>query len=531
MTPALKPLAPQASLAQTLRTRLGPAAVVEDAAARTLLSQDIWGPGAAVCDLIVRPADTTGLAAAVAEAAAHGRPIAIRGGGMSYTQGYAPQAPGTVMLDLGAMDRVLSLSPEDMTVTVQAGCTWKALFEALKPRGLRTPFWGPMSGFSSTVGGGLSQLNAVFGSGHYGTTSESVVALKVVLADGEILTTGAAGEAGGAPFYRHYGPDLLGLFCGDCGAFGVKAEITLRLIRTPAFEGYASFAFETRDACFAAMAEMARTGAAAEMFGFDPYLARARLKRASLLADVKTLGEVVGKGASLGAGLKAAAKIALAGRGFIAEEAWSIHLAAEGRSQAAVDADLALARAAAKAFGGEEIEASIPRIVRAQPFTPLNNILGPGGERWLPVHGIVQLSSAAKVHAEIEAAFAARAEIFAHHGVETGCMLTTLSTNGFLIEPVFYWPGARAELHEATIEPGFLGKLKRHAPTPEATAVVAEARRAVIAVFERHGGAHFQIGRTYPYLASRDAPSLALLHTLKAALDPDGRLNPGGLGL
>ena len=62
-----------------------------------------------------------------------------------------------------------------------------------------------MSGLSSTIGGGISQLNAMLGAGHYGTSSESVVALTVVLADGSILRTGARGPDGDTPFYRHYG--------------------------------------------------------------------------------------------------------------------------------------------------------------------------------------------------------------------------------------------------------------------------------------------------------------------------------------
>ena len=80
-----------------------------------------------------------------------------------------------------------------MVVTVEPGCTWAALDAALKPLGLRTPFWGPMSGLASTIGGGLSQLNAMLGAGHYGTSSESVVALTMVLGDGSILRTGARG--------------------------------------------------------------------------------------------------------------------------------------------------------------------------------------------------------------------------------------------------------------------------------------------------------------------------------------------------
>jgi FAD/FMN-containing dehydrogenase len=50
-------------------------------------------------------------------------------------------------------------------------------------------------------------------------------------------------------------------------------------------------------------------------------------------------------------------------------------------------------------------------------------------------------------------------------------------------------------------------------------------------VFQRHGCGHFQIGRTYPYAASRDAASWQLLQAIKAASDPQDRLNPGALGL
>ncbi|MBT9469836.1 MAG: FAD-binding oxidoreductase [Pseudomonadota bacterium] len=517
----------QASLADTLRKALGADRVATDEATRDLFSQDIWSKAPAMAELVAAPADTAALAQAVKAASAQGYGLAIRGGGMSYTNGYVPQQTRAVVLDLARMDRVLKVDAEAMTVTVEAGCTWKTLLETLKPLGLRTPFWGPLSGITSTVGGGLSQLNAIFGSGHYGTTSESVVGLTVVLADGEILRTGAGLDT---PFYRHYGPDLTGLFCGDCGVFGVKAEITLRLIRAPNAEAYASFGFKDRSNCVAAMAEIARSGLACEMFGFDPSLARARLKRASLMADVKTLGKVVANQGSLFKGVKEAAKIALAGRSFVGDEEYSVHMVFEGRSEAAVEADLAAARLVVKNAGGSEIENTIPKVIRAQPFTPLNNILGAGGERWVPVHGIVSLAKADRVYAEIEAWFESLKTEFEREGVETSFMLTTMSTNGFLIEPVFTWPEARNAIHDATIEPGMLSKLEVFASNPAATDVVAKARLGVIDIFVRNGAAHFQIGRTYPYRESRDAASVALLDAVKATLDPKGTLNAGGLG-
>lgn len=521
---------PARAAADAFRQALGADAVSDDLTRRTLLSQDIWRAGDSIADLVVAPQDTSALSRAVAEAADRGLAVAVRGGGMSYTAGYVPTAVPTVMVDLTRMDRLLEVNAQDMTVTVQAGCTWKTLYETLKPLGLRTPFWGPLSGVSSTIGGGLSQLNAIFGAGHYGTTSESVIGVVVVLGDGQVLRTGAAGT-GANPFYRHYGPDLTGLFCGDAGAFGVKAEVTLRLIRTPAFEGSVSFAFAEAKGLFEAAAEITRAGITCELIGFDPALADVRVRRASILSGVMAMGQVVKGGKSLAKGVKDAFKMAMAGRGFLSASEWSLHLVAEGRSQAAVDADLANVRRIALGAGGRETEATIPKVIRAQPFTPLNNILGPDGERWVPIHGIVALSQAEACRQAIEALFAGLAGRFEAAGVYTGMMLTTLSTNAFLIEPVFFWPEARRELHEATVEAGMLAKLRRYDENPAATALVAEARAAVVAVFETFGAAHFQVGRTYPWLASRDAPSQALARTLKAAADPQGRLNPGGLGL
>jgi FAD/FMN-containing dehydrogenase len=518
-------------LTAVLTQIVGPAGVSEDLDRRRLHSQDIWSVAKETVDLVVSPTSVEELSKVVSAASAAGYAIAPRGGGMSYTSAYIPTRARTLSLDLSQMNRVLEVNADDMTVTVEAGCTWAALDAALAPKGLRTPFWGPMSGLTSTIGGGLSQLNAMFGAGHYGTSSESVIALTVVLADGSVLKTGARGEGGDKPFYRHYGPDLAGLFCGDAGVFAIKAQITFRLMRRPAHEDYVSFAFPTGAQLLTAMAEFARAGIASEMCAFDPGLTKVRMKRASLAADVKTLGAVIAKEKSFGKGLISAAKIAMGGRAFIEEEEYSVHVISEGRSKTGVAEDLETARAIAKANGGREIENTIAKVIRANPFPPLNSILGPEGERWAPVHGIVSLSQAPALFAEIEALFARMAPTFEAHGVYIGYLFTSLSTNALIIEPVFYWPEARQALISATVEPQHLSRLPVLADNPAATAVVAEARRGVIDICTRMGCGHFQIGRSYAYLATRDEASRGLIQTLKSTLDPTGALNPGGLGL
>jgi FAD/FMN-containing dehydrogenase len=522
---------PRQGLSARLTQIVGAEAVSDDLARRQLHSQDIWSASPETVELVVAPKSLEELSQVVASATAAGYAIAPRGGGMSYTSAYIPTRARTVSLDLSQIDRILDINAEDMTVTVEPGCTWAALDAALAPKGLRTPFWGPMSGLTSTIGGGLSQLNAMFGAGHYGTSSESVIALTVVLSDGRILKTGARGEGSEKPFYRNYGPDLAGLFCGDAGVFGIKAQITLRLMRRPAHTGCVSFAFATGEALLAAMAEVARAGLASEMCAFDPGLTKVRMKRASLAADVKVLGQVIAAEKSMAKGLMSAAKIAMGGRQFIEAEEYSVHIICEGRSKTGVAEDVEAVRAIAKAGGGREIENTIAKVIRANPFPPLNSILGPEGERWAPVHGVVSLSAAPKLFAEIEAIFDDMAPAFQAEGVYCGYLFTSLSTNALIIEPVFYWPEAHNPLIASTVEPEHLARLPVLPANPKATAVVVEARQRVIALCAQMGCGHFQIGRSYAYLQSRDSASAELLATLKATLDPAGALNPGGLGL
>lgn len=517
-------------LTNRLAAIIGADNVRTDEASRRLVSEDIWAPVDAVVALIAAPASTEELAQVVKAVCEAGFAVAPRGAGMSYTSGYVPAHERTVSLDMSRMNRILRVSRDDMTVTVEAGATWKDLNEALAPLGLRTPFWGPMSGLTSTIGGGVSQLNAMFGAGHYGTSSESVVSLVVIASDGSIIRTGALGADGKTPHYRHFGPDLAGLFCGDCGTLGIKAEVTLRLITAPAFEDHASFSFPTGEALLKAMAEVARKGVAAETCAFDPGLTTVRLKRASLTADVKTLGAVVAKEKNIGKGLLAAAKIAMGGRNFIAPTDYPFHVICEGRSKAAVESDMAEARRIAAQFGGAEIENSIAKIIRAMPFPPLNSMVGPTGEAWVPVHGVCSLSTAPQIFAEIQALYESRKAEMEAEDIHTGFLFTTMASNGLIIEPVFFWPQGWRPVHESAIEPAHLARLEQRPQNPQATELVVALRKQVIAIFERYGAGHFQIGRTYPYRDSRDALSKALLDGVKAIVDPAGLLNPGVLG-
>ncbi len=502
----------------------------DDLAQRELFSQDIWAQGE-TADFVISPKSTEQLAESIKYAARENIALNPRGGGMSYTKGYTPDRKKTGIIDFSGMDQILEINTDDMYVTVQAGCTWKTLYEALRPLGVRTPFWGPLSGISSTIGGGLSQNNAFFGSGTFGPSTDSVTALTVVLADGTIVKTGTAGTKNGKPFWRQYGPDLTGLFLSDAGSLAYKAEATLRLIPTPAHEGGLSFEFDNREDWVRAQVQIGRLGLACELFGFDPNLQRVRMERAGLAADLKTLGNVVTKQkGGLLKGIKEGAKVALAGRSYMDDVAYSAHIVVEGHSQAEVDAKLATLKSLALENGAKEIENSIPKIIRANPFTPLNNMLGPRGERWVPIHGIVPMGDALACQSDLEDLIASMADEFEKHQITTGYLLTTLSTNGFLIEPVFIWPEEIWPIHEQTVESSTLRRITRFEKNPDATECVTRARHGILDIFEKHGAAHFQIGRTYRYKQTRNDETWALIQSIKSMIDPDNRVNPGSLG-
>ena len=353
----------------------------------------------------MRPGDTGALAAVVAAATGAGHAVIPRGGGMSYSGGYLAVEDDSIVVDMRRMNRVIHIDRDDMYVTVECGCTWKALHEALEGTGLRTPFWGTLSGISATVGGGMSQNGIFWGSGRHGTAVESLLSLKVVLADGRILDTGAAAQHNGVPFFRHYGPDLTGLFAADTGALGFKATATLRLVPEPQERRFASFDFPGVEAIVPAMSAIARAGVAAECFGFDPFLQQQRMQRESVIKDVKALAGVLKSSGSIGRALRDGASVALSGRSYMKDVSHSLHLIFEERTGQAADAALEEARSICAHHDGREIADSIPRILRANPFTPLNNVLGPRGERWVPVHVLVPHSRALAVTAAVEAFF------------------------------------------------------------------------------------------------------------------------------
>ena len=154
-------------LVETLTGILGEDKVVTDLAEREFYSSHVYAAGA-TCAAAIRPTDSEALAKAVAATTKAGYALIARGGGMSYTRGYAPVREDTIVLDVAGLNRIVEINEDDMYITVEAGVTWKQIYDALRPKGLRLPFFGTFSGIRATVCGGLS-LGALFmGTARYG---------------------------------------------------------------------------------------------------------------------------------------------------------------------------------------------------------------------------------------------------------------------------------------------------------------------------------------------------------------------------
>ena len=502
--------------------------VLADEADRSFYAHDVYRQ-IAVPLAVVQPGTVDELARVVGTATSQGVAVVPRGGGASYTDGYCATTAQSILIDTSRLNRI-DVHADDMYVTVEAGVTWAELYETLRKQGLRTPFWGPFSGLRATIGGSMSQGAVSLGSGLHGPSADSVLGMDVVLADGTILKTGAAAAANGTPFFRHYGPDLSALFTNDTGAMAVKARITLRLIKVLPVAMSASFGFMTFEGMARGMTAAAREGIVADNFGLNPRLQKAWLGRTNMKQSASAALAVFKNSRNPIEGTIKLIRMAVAGKSFLDKSEYSAHFIVEGVDATHARSLLAAVRRAVEPHG-IEVPNTIPTVVRAAPFMQLYPIMGPAGERWVPLHGILPFSRVDAFHAKlgvIYEKYAARMEALKVHAA---AMFTTIGTTGFLYEPVFYWQDVRHLYHKRYLPQEFLDQLPIYPENPEGRALVEEMRVAVRGAFADCGAVHLQVGKSYPYMVGRDSRNAEMLRTLKGVLDPRGLMNPGSLGL
>jgi D-lactate dehydrogenase (cytochrome) len=477
---------------------------------------------------VFRPDTVEALREIVVGAAGEDLAIHVRGGGVSYTDAHLPKSDASVVIDTGSLNRIVSIDEKDMTVTVEPAITWEKLDSELAKRGLKVPFVGTFSGLAASVGGTLSQNANGHGSNANGISADSVIALDVMTVDGELVRTGTTGSRDSWGRYRNYGPDLTGLFLGDVGTLGIKIAITLKLLRRRPSGETASFAFPTFEALHATMSSVAAMKIEEKSFGLDLALSQGQIAKQDTGTMLGVAKGVWKSSPNAVAGVRSLVKMAVAGTRVLASAPYAAHFITDGFSQVEAQAKIAAIRAVALKYG-REIANSVPTVVRAMPFQPLHNMLGPAGERWVPLHGLLPHSRVADFHKTFIGYVQSRHAQMAAKKVTIGAMFSSIGASTFLYEPALYWQDSLMEYHKRMMDPAYLAGLPRYTANPEGAALVEEMRMHIIELMHGHGAGHFQIGKLYPYARERDPGALVLLRAIKAQLDPRGLLNPGAL--
>ena len=174
---------------------------------------------------VVLPRSTADVVAVLQVATRHGVPVVPRGAG-SGLAGASNAVDGAITLVTTRMDAVLEVSEADRLAVVQPGVVNKTLRDAVAGDGLFYPP-DPSSYDWCTIGGNLSTNSGGLCCVKYGVTTDYVMGLEVVLADGRVLRTGRRTVKGVA------GYDLPRLFVGSEGTLGVITEATLALRPAP----------------------------------------------------------------------------------------------------------------------------------------------------------------------------------------------------------------------------------------------------------------------------------------------------------
>ncbi len=173
---------------------------------------------------VVLPRTTDEVRRAVQAITRHGLPIVPRGAGTGLSGGAVPLG-GAVVIGTARMNRILSIDAANRRAVLQPGVINAELSAAAAPHGLYyAP--DPSSQTACTIGGNVAENSGGPHCLKYGVTSRYVTGLTVVLADGSVVRLGGQGRE--APGY-----DLVGLFVGSEGCFGIATEVEVGLLPVP----------------------------------------------------------------------------------------------------------------------------------------------------------------------------------------------------------------------------------------------------------------------------------------------------------
>ena len=177
-------------------------------------------------DAVVQPRTAEDVSRIVKLAIEENRPIVPRGGA-SWGYGGAVPARGGIVLDMTRMSSVIRVDAENLEVEVEAGATWKKVYDEALKGGLLIPSY-PSSLPAATIAGWIATGGIGVGSYKYGSVGANIRNMQVVLPEGQVIETGFDRVSDHSSGYG-----LSGLFVGGEGTLGVVTRVTLKAVPAP----------------------------------------------------------------------------------------------------------------------------------------------------------------------------------------------------------------------------------------------------------------------------------------------------------
>jgi D-lactate dehydrogenase (cytochrome) len=496
--------------------------LVVDPDTLTLFSSDLVLPGAYRPFAALRPTSVEEVQTLALVCRRLELSVEIRGAGLSYSGGYLAQGPDSVVLDLSVLRSISAHVGSSNVVCVEAGVTWQALDESLAGSGMRPCLQAPISGSRSTIAASIRQ----------GMPSDmtGVCALEIVTAEGELLRTGAlATDMNFSPLWRGQGPDLTGLFIGDCGAFGILTRAWIKLEKIPRHRAFFACALPRPEDFREFVVELAAPPGTLRAYCFDPGRGRSLRSqpwRESMSVALRILAGQRGFRSRL-RGVSDLVLTALSRGAGDPGDSWTVHVCFESDSPELVFELLGRASRFARGQGWAALTTTVAEAMATRPYS-VRGVLGQHYERWAPVSAVFDLSRADGVLSRAAEALEDSCRSSDVPGLQGSFLALSTGGDHLVVEPMFLWPSALYPLHKEVVPKAEVDPCDDAARRDSA---VQTLRAELAKELDQLGGQHVQLGRFYEYAGRLATPQLALLEALKEHLDPGERIAKGTLGI
>ncbi|NQV03558.1 MAG: FAD-binding oxidoreductase [Bacteroidia bacterium] len=221
----------------------------EEFVLRTYNTYDVsCNPPGKVLGIVVMPGSTDEVVEIVKLANETKTSIVPRGGGASIKGYVAGERGRSINMDMIRMNRIIELDTDSKFVTAEAGIILAELANRVAEKGFYLPtVYMPIH--LDTLGGIMSGQEGGGQNIHNNSNWRNVLGFKVVLPDGSVVETGSGPGRNincKSTFFRTLGgPDITGLFLGDCGTFGIKTEVTMQIFTPLKVCKTGAFVFDT----------------------------------------------------------------------------------------------------------------------------------------------------------------------------------------------------------------------------------------------------------------------------------------------